>query len=95
MMLTSLVTVPTLLTIFTISASLEIAGRLRGGTGLFGWIRKLPWERPMVLAGGARVRNAGLGGFGGIVNMSYSMNAMVHNTTSVTAHFHLIFGGSV
>ncbi len=52
MMLTSLVTVPTLLTVFTISASLEIAGRLRGGIGLFGWIRKLPWERPMVLAAG-------------------------------------------
>ena len=25
-------------------------GRLRGGTGLFGWISKLPWEQPMVLA---------------------------------------------
>ena len=33
-LLTALVTVPTLLTVFTISASLEIAGRLRGGTGL-------------------------------------------------------------
>ena len=34
--------VPTLLTIFTITASLEIAGRLRGGHGIFGWIAKLP-----------------------------------------------------
>ena len=32
MSLTALVTVPTLLTMFTIPASLEIAGRLRGGT---------------------------------------------------------------
>jgi cytochrome c oxidase subunit I len=95
MMLTSLVTVPTLLTIFTIAASLEIAGRLRGGTGLFGWIRKLPWERPMVLASGLAFVMLGLGGFGGMVNMSYGMNAMVHNTSWVTAHFHLIFGGSV
>jgi heme/copper-type cytochrome/quinol oxidase subunit 1 len=37
----------------------------------------------------------GPGGFGGIVNMSYAMNAMVHNTGWVTAHFHLIFGGAV
>jgi cytochrome c oxidase subunit 1 len=37
----------------------------------------------------------GFGGFGGVVNMSYGMNAMVHNTTWVTAHFHLIFGGTV
>ena len=35
---TGMVAVPTLLTIFTICASLEIAGRLRGGRGLFGWI---------------------------------------------------------
>ena len=27
--------------------------------------------------------------------MAYGMNAMVHNTSWVTAHFHLIFGGSV
>jgi cytochrome c oxidase subunit 1 len=95
MMLTSLVTVPTLLTIFTITASLEIAGRLRGGTGLFGWIAKLPWEQPMVLASGLGFVMLGLGGAGGLINMSYGMNAMVHNTTWVTAHFHLIFGGSV
>ena len=35
------------------------------------------------------------GGFGGLINMSYGMNAMVHNTSWVTAHFHMIFGGSV
>jgi len=29
------------------------------------------------------------------VNMSYAMNAMVHNTSWVTAHFHLIFAGAV
>jgi cytochrome c oxidase subunit I len=52
MTLTVLVAVPTLLTVFTISASMEVAGRLGGGTGLFGWIRALPWERPMVLATG-------------------------------------------
>src|SRR5205823_1892621 len=35
-LLTAFVAVPTLLTIFTITASLEIAGRLRGGRGVFG-----------------------------------------------------------
>jgi cytochrome c oxidase subunit 1 len=35
------------------------------------------------------------GGFGGLINMSYGMNAMVHNTSFVPAHFHMIFGGSV
>ena len=95
MFLTSLVTVPTLLTIFTISASFEIAGRLRGGSGLFGWLRTLPWDRPLVLATGLSFVMLWFGGGGGLINMSYGMNAMVHNTSWVTAHFHLIFGGSV
>jgi len=94
-LLTAFVSVPTLLTIFTITASLEIAGRLRGGRGVFGWIAALPWERPMVLATGLAFVMLGFGGFGGLVNMGYGMNAMVHNTSWVTAHFHLIFGGSV
>ncbi len=94
-LLTAFVSVPTLLTIFTITASLEIAGRLRGGKGLFGWIGTLPWERPMVLATGLAFVMLGFGGFGGLINMGYGMNAMVHNTAWVTAHFHLIFGGSV
>lgn len=94
MVLTAFVAVPTLLTVFTITASLELAGRLRGGRGLFGWIRALPWERPMVLAAGLAFVMLGFGGFGGIVNMGYGMNAMIHNTSWVTAHFHLIFGGS-
>jgi cytochrome c oxidase subunit 1 len=95
MFLTLLVTVPTLLTIFTISASFEIAGRLRGGRGLFGWLRTLPWERPMVLATGLSFVMLFFGGGGGTINMAYNMNAMVHNTSWVTAHFHLIFGGTV
>jgi len=94
-MLTGIVVLPTLLTVFTISASMEIAGRLRGGKGLFGWIAALPWDRPMVLASGLSFFLLGFGGFGGVVNMAYGMNAMVHNTSWVTAHFHLIFGGSV
>jgi len=95
MVLTAFVAVPTLLTVFTISASMEIAGRLRGGRGLFGWIGALPWDRPMVLAAGLAFVMLGFGGGGGLVNMAYGMNAMVHNTAWVTAHFHLIFGGSV
>src|ERR1700750_2582794 len=65
-LLTAFVSVPTLLTIFTITASLEIAGRLRGGRGVFGWIAKLPWDRPAVLATGLAFVMLGFGGFGGL-----------------------------
>ena len=92
--LTFFVVLPTLLTVFSICASLEIAGRVRGGRGLFGWIPALPWDEPMVLAVALSLVMLGLGGFGGIINMSYAMNSMIHNTSWVTAHFHLIFGGA-
>jgi cytochrome c oxidase subunit 1 len=49
----------------------------------------------MVLAVGLSLVMLGFGGFGGLINMSYAMNAMIHNTSWVTAHFHLIFGGAV
>lgn len=91
---TFLVALPTLLTGFTVVASLERAGRLRGGSGLFGWIGALPWREPMVLAAILAFGMLIAGGFGGIVNASYAMNAMVHNTAWVPGHFHLIFGGT-
>ena len=93
-LLTAFVAAPTVLTIFTIPASLEIAGRLRGGRGVFGWIAALPWDRPMVLAAGLSLVMLGFGGLGGLINMAYGMNAMIHNTAWVTAHFHLIYGGT-
>lgn len=49
----------------------------------------------MILAVGLSLIMLGLGGFGGLINMSYAMNSMIHNTAWVTAHFHLIFGGAV
>jgi cytochrome c oxidase subunit 1 len=49
----------------------------------------------MVLATGLAFFMLWFGGGGGLINMSYGMNAMIHNTSWVTAHFHLIFGGTV
>jgi cytochrome c oxidase subunit I len=92
---TALVAVPTFLTIFTICASAEIAGRLRGGKGLFGWLTALPWNNPIMLATAFSLIMLGFGGVGGLINMTYQMNASIHNTQWVTGHFHLIFGGAV
>ena len=91
---TFMVAVPTLITGFTVIASLEVAGRLRGGKGLLGWIGALPWNNPLVLGAGLAMLMLTFGGFGGMINASYSMNALVHNTQWVTGHFHLIFAGT-
>jgi cytochrome c oxidase subunit 1 len=92
---TALVAVPTFLTIFTICASAEIAARLRGGKGLLGWLTALPWNNPIMLATAFSLIMLGFGGVGGLINMTYQMNASIHNTQWVTGHFHLIFGGAV
>lgn len=96
--LTLFVVVPSLLTAFTIAASLELGARRRGGTGLFGWWKKLPyfeanvWLFPYLFCG---LFIFLFGGITGIVNASYSLNNVVHNTAWIPAHFHLTVGGPV
>ncbi|TBH21885.1 cbb3-type cytochrome c oxidase subunit I [Thermus thermamylovorans] len=90
--LTLFVAVPSLITAFTIAASLELAGRNRGGKGLFGWIPVLPWHNPAFVAPVLGLIAFIPGGAGGIVNASYSLNYVVHNTAWVPGHFHLQVG---
>jgi cytochrome c oxidase subunit I len=92
---TALVALPTLLTVFTICASAEVAGRLRGGRGPIGWIGALPWRNPIMLAVALSFVMLGFGGAGGLINMSYQLNTSIHNTQWITGHFHLIFGGAI
>ena len=94
-MFTALVALPTLLTVFTICASVEIAGRLRGGKGALGWLRALPWRNPVMLAVAFSFVMLGFGGAGGLINMSYQLDTTIHNTQWITGHFHLIFGGAI
>jgi len=93
--ITGLVALPTLLTVFTICASAEIASRLRGGKGAFGWVGALPWKNPIMLATALSLVMLGFGGAGGLINMSYQLDSSIHNTQWVTGHFHLIFGGAI
>jgi len=93
--MTAMVSVPTLLTVFTITASVEIAARLRGGQGLFAWVKALPWKEPAMLAVALSFVMLGFGGAGGLINMSYQLNETIHNTQWVTGHFHLIFAGAI
>lgn len=96
--LTMFVAIPSLLTAFTLAASLEFAGRRNGGKGLFGWWRNLPhfdetrWLFPYLFMG---LVIFVVGGITGIVNASYTMNSVVHNTAWLPAHFHLTVGGPV
>lgn len=86
---------PSLLTAFNVIASLEIGGRARGGRGLFGWIGRLPWNDPSFAAQGCGIILFAFGGIGGLINASYNLNLIVHNTAWVPGHLHLTVGSAV
>ncbi|MDJ0756266.1 MAG: cbb3-type cytochrome c oxidase subunit I [Ardenticatenaceae bacterium] len=93
--LTLLLFVPSMITAFSVVASLEIGGRNNGGTGLLGWIRKLPWKDPSYAAQNLAMILFVFGGIGGLTNASYNLNVTVHNTMWVPGHFHLTVGSAV
>jgi cytochrome c oxidase subunit 1 len=86
---------PSLATAFSVVAALEIGGRRRGGKGLFGWIRTLPWGDPSVAAQLLAMFTFVFGGITGLINASYTINQVVHNTTWVPGHFHMTVGSAV
>jgi cytochrome c oxidase subunit 1 len=85
---------PSLLTAFSVTASLEIGGRANGGKGYFGWIRKLNWASPSYTAQNLAAILFAFGGISGITNASYNMNMVVHNTAWIPGHFHLTVGSA-
>ncbi len=86
---------PSLLTFFNVVASLELGGRARGGRGWLGWIKRLPWSDPSVTAQVLAMVLFAFGGIGGLINASYNVNLVVHNTMWVVGHFHLTVGSGV
>ncbi len=86
---------PSLLTAFTVVASMEHGARQRGGEGTFGWLRTLPWRDPaftgMALAGLVFA----FGGFTGIVNAGMNINYLVHNSVWIPGHIHTQVGTAV
>ena len=95
---TMLVAVPSFLTAFTIGASLEYGARERGGRGLIGWWSKLPyldkdrWLFSYLFAG---LFIFIFGGITGVINASYNLDNVVHNTSWLPAHFHQTVAGPI
>ncbi len=94
-MLTYAVFFPSMITAFTVIASLEYAAPQRGGTGLIGWVRALPWNDPSVTAQLLAGILFMFGGIGGLTNASYNLNLVIHNTAWVPGHFHLTVATAV
>ncbi|MFO7680692.1 MAG: cbb3-type cytochrome c oxidase subunit I [Chloroflexota bacterium] len=86
---------PSMLTAFNVVASLELGARANGGTGVLGWIKKLPWGNPSFAAQNLAMILFVFGGIGGLTNASYNLNLVIHNTSWVPGHFHLTVGSAV
>jgi cytochrome c oxidase subunit 1 len=86
---------PSFVTAFTVTASMEVAGRMQGATGLLDWLGKLPWREPLFSSVALSMILFAFGGVGGAINASFGMNAVVHNTAWIQGHFHLTVGSAV
>ncbi|WP_434400689.1 b(o/a)3-type cytochrome-c oxidase subunit 1 [Planococcus sp. 11815] len=93
--LTFMVIVPSLMTAFSMFATFEISGRKKGGTGLFGWFKKLPWRDVRFTSIFIAMAFFIPGGAGGIINASFQLNEVVHNTLWIVGHFHITVGTPV
>jgi cytochrome c oxidase subunit 1 len=89
------VVIPSFMTAFAIFASFETAARRAGKRGFFATVRWLPWGNPVFAGPVLGMLLFIPGGFGGIVNNSYSMDVLVHNTMWIVGHFHITVGGPV
>ena len=83
---------PSLLTAFTVVASIEHGARQSGGTGRLGWLRSLPWTNPAFSGSALAGLMFAAGGFSGMINAGMNINYLVHNTLWMPGHFHLTVG---
>ena len=93
--LTFMVIIPSLMTAFSMFANFELAGRKKGGQGLFGWFTKLPWKDVRFTSIFVAMAFFIPGGAGGIINASFQLNEIVHNTLWIVGHFHITVGTPV
>ena len=95
MVLTFGVAVPALMTAFAVFASFEMAARRAGKRGFLQTVTWLPWRDPVFTGAALGMILFIFGGLGGLINASYGMDVIVHNTMWIVGHFHITVGGPV
>ncbi|MDP2086600.1 MAG: cbb3-type cytochrome c oxidase subunit I, partial [Gemmobacter sp.] len=89
------VSVPTLTAFLIIGASLVVQARARGGRGLFGWLRALPWHEPARAAAGLAVVNMAFGLVFAFVLIQAELAPLLSDTFFVPGYFHFFTVGTV
>ncbi|MEX2356121.1 MAG: cbb3-type cytochrome c oxidase subunit I [Thermaerobacterales bacterium] len=94
--LTYAVIFPSLVTAFTVVASIEDGARRNGGRGRLKWLLALPWfTNPSVAAQLLAMLIFATGGITGLLNASLNMNLILHNSMWVVGHLHTQVGAAV
>jgi cytochrome c oxidase subunit I len=86
---------PSLMTAFALFAVFERTARKKGGKGLIGWYKKMPWGDVRFLAPFIAMVAFIPAGAGGIAQSTNQLDQVVHNTMWIVGHFHLTLGMSV
>ena len=86
---------PSLMTAYAMFRVFERTARAKGGTGLVGWYKKMPWGDVRFLAPFIAMVAFIPAGAGGIVQSTNQLDQVVHNSMWVVGHFHLTLGMSV
>lgn len=92
-LLSLFVSVPTLAAFAIIASSLEASARARGASGLFGWMRRLPWGNPAMANMGWAVVNMMVGITFAFVLIQEKLAPMLSDTVFVPGYFHFFAVG--
>lgn len=94
-LLSLFVSVPTLTAFLIIVASLEAHARANGATGLFRWIRRLPWGNPAVANMGVAMLTMLIGLVFAFVLIQEKLAPLLSDTMFVPGYFHFFAVGTV
>lgn len=86
---------PSLMTAYALFAVFERTARQKGGKGLVGWWKLMPWKDVRFLAPFIAMLSFIPAGAGGIAQTTNQLDQVVHNTMWIVGHFHLTLGMTV
>jgi cytochrome c oxidase subunit 1 len=94
-LLSLFVSVPTLIAFLIIVASLEAHARANGATGLFGWMRRLPWANPAIANMCVAMVTMLIGLVFAFVLIQEKLAPMLSDTLFVPGYFHFFAVGTI
>ncbi|MFN3656887.1 MAG: cbb3-type cytochrome c oxidase subunit I [Pseudolabrys sp.] len=94
-LLSLFVSVPTLIAFLIIVASLEAHARANGATGLFGWMRRLPWANPAIANMCVAMVTMLIGLVFAFVLIQEKLAPMLSDTVFVPGYFHFFAVGTI